>query len=230
MAGTQGIAGVRTRARPGPLLGPLLVALVGLAALPATVLACSPPRPFDVALTLAATVDGGGALVPGSRGRLVFTAWVLGASRRGPERFEVHQPAVQAGGPPGPPIRLRAAPGAACAVEERPSSGPLGTFQAVVAPRDPRALWPRSCYVDFEVLPAAVAGEAVRYMVRPYDPCGADFNLDNNYADIVFGTIPPPASPARPTPLAAWSLIVLVLALLAAARIVGRRRLLPGAD
>jgi hypothetical protein len=228
MAGSQGIAGIRTWAR----LGRALFLLVGLAALPAASVACTPPRPFDLSLTLTATVDGGGALVPGSRGRLVFTAWVLGASRRGPEKFEVHQPLFTPLNPPGPPIRLTAAPGADCAVEERPGpdNGLLGRFQTVVAPRDPRALWPRSCHVDFEVLPAAVAGEAVRYMVRPYDPCGADFNLDNNYADIVFGTIPPPATPARPAPMAAWSVLLLVVAMLAAARIAGRRRLLPDAD
>ena len=83
------------------------------------VLACTPPRPFDVELTVAATVEGAGALLPGSRGRLVFTAWHPNSRRRGPERFEVHQPAVSPQEPAGAPIRLRAVPNSECAVEDR---------------------------------------------------------------------------------------------------------------
>lgn len=190
-----------------------------LAFVAGAVLACTPPRPFDVELAVSATVDGAGALLPGSRGRLVFTAWHPNSRRRGPERFEVHQPAFTPDDPAGAPIRLRAVPNADCVVEDRPATGAgaPGIYQAVVAPRAPLALWPRSCHVDFEVLPAAIAGQSVRYTAKVIDPCGMDINPANNHADIVFGTVPPTA-PARPAPLAAWPLALLVLAILAMAR------------
>jgi hypothetical protein len=46
--------------------------------------------------------------------------------------------------------------------------------------------------------------------------------MSDNHADLLFGTIPPPAAPPQPVPLAAWPLLLLVLAMLAAARAARR--------
>jgi hypothetical protein len=213
MTGRSQPAHSRDRVLPRPAAA-LLAALL---ALPAAALACSPPRPFDLSLTLTATVDGGGAIAPGARGRLVFTAWEA-RGRRGPESFSVRQGSVEQQAQP--PIRLTAAPGADCTVEDRldTGNGLLARYQIVLAPRDRHAFWPRACHVDYEVLPAADAWTSMRYTVMPSDPCGMDINLANNHADLVFGTIPPPAAPPQPVPLAAWPLLLLVLAMLAAAR------------
>jgi hypothetical protein len=201
------------------MFAPALLLSTGVA------LACTPPRPMDIALQLSATVEGGGPILPGSRGRLLFTAANVTISS-GPEGFEVQQEGDGPGAPDGPPIRLVAAPGSDCVVEDRQvdGQGQPRRFQAVVAPRDRDAIWPRTCEVDYEVLPAAVTGQAVRYTLRLQDWCGMDRNLGNNTADLIFGIVPPPAGAARAAPLAAWPLLALILAILAAAGAARRQR------
>lgn len=205
------------------MAGCMLAAVLALGTAAAS--ACTPPRPFDIALELAATVDGGGAVVPGSRGQLLFTASNL---RQGfPEGFEVRQAPFAAVPGQVPPIRLSTAAGSDCVVEDRQVelNGQPARLQAAVAPRDRNLPWPRSCRVDYEVMPDAAAAQVVRYTLVLQDFCGIDVNGSNNTADFPFGVVPPVA-PASPVPLAAWPLLLLVLAMLAAGRRVrsGRRQ------
>jgi hypothetical protein len=125
-----------------------LASVLMLAAAPS--MACSPPFPFDIALTMAVSVDGGGAMVAGSRGRIVFTAW-QGPAYNAPGAFEVRQDPLDPTAPGWPPIRLTPAPGADCTVVERQSNsnGQLRRYQVVEAPRRTGAIWPRSCHLDF---------------------------------------------------------------------------------
>lgn len=196
---------------------PVLAAVMAIPAAPS--LACSPPFSFDIALTMSVAVADGAATLPGSRGRIVFTAWRM-PPYDAPGAFEVRQAPLDPTAPGWPPIRLAAAAGSDCTVVERQSNtdGQLRRFQVVEAPRDRDANWPRACAVDFEVLPGAVAGQALRYTAVPVDFCATDVRWGDNSADFVFGTIPPPAAPARPAPLAAWPLVLLVLAMLAVVR------------
>lgn len=205
---------------PRPARAPLALLAAALALAAAPLAACTPPYPFNIALTMSVSVPGGGATVPGSRGRIVFTAWQVPGSNR-PGAFEIRQEALDPEAPGWPPIRLTPAPGADCTVVEAQypiGGGQVRRYQVVEAPRIRDAIWPRACHVDFEVLPGAVAGQALRYTLEPVDFCAWDSDRSDNHADFVFGTPTPPAAPAQPVPLAAWPLALLVLAILALVR------------